>query len=162
MASPPRRTPHLRPLILECLAASPGLTTQELAGRLGCNRSTLRHHLHQLQEENVVRLVAFKQRTRAFLATVDAARRDDIAILRRGRTLELALEVARSPGQPQAEILARLRLSRKTLRKYVQHLSDHGLLHQAHEHPFAVYYPSRRLLALVDEHRAHLASPTGG
>jgi predicted transcriptional regulator len=144
-------THPLRARIHDRIAECPGILTQELSEQLGCNRSTLRHHLTKLQEAGIVHVVASKQRAHVFLSSMAPERQDALAVLQRGRTWELALEVVRTPGQAQCDLTQRLRMSRKILRKYVNRLQAEGLIREIDDPPFLLYYPTRSLLAMVEK-----------
>jgi predicted transcriptional regulator len=158
----------LRARIRDRIAAHPGILAQELAEQLGCNRSTLRHHLTKLQEAGIVQVVASKQRAHVFLSTVAPDRQGALAALQRGRTWELALEVLRAPGQAQCDLTRRLGMSRKILRKYVNRLMGEGLLQEIESPPFLTYYPTRNLQEIADtpdaaaRHRALLSQAMQG
>jgi predicted transcriptional regulator len=145
-----RRLKHpLQARIRDAVRLRPGIMTQDLATELGCNRSTLRYHLALMQEGGVLRAVFFSQRSRFFLAEVDPQAQDALAVLQRGRTWDLARQVAENPGLPQCDLTDGLQMSRKVMRKYLDRLVKHGLVEEVDDAPYLTYYPTRGLHKMV-------------
>ncbi|HEX2066100.1 MAG TPA: winged helix-turn-helix transcriptional regulator [Candidatus Thermoplasmatota archaeon] len=149
--SPGRVLKHpLRALIRQAVERNPGMVPQDLATQLGCNRSTVRYHITRMQAAGIVRVVSHNQRAHVFPATMAAACQDALAVLQRGRTWDLARQVAQHPGLPQCDLTTNLNMSRKILRKYMDRLLRHGLIEEVDEPPFLTYYPTQALQAMVE------------
>lgn len=149
--APSRALKHpLRARILDAVERRPGIVPQDLSQQLRCNRSTIRYHIMRMQAAGLVRVVSHNQRAHVFPATMAAACQDALAVLQRGRTWDLAREVAQNPGLPQCDLTANLNMSRKILRKYMDRLLEHGLVEEVDEPPFLTYYPTQALQAMMD------------
>lgn len=150
------RTPNqvlkhpLRTRIRDAVQQSPGILPQTLAAQLGCNRSTVRYHVSRMQAAGILRVVSYNQRAHLFLSTMTAQDQDALAVLQRGRTWDLARQVALNPGQPQCDLTTNLNMSRKILRKYVDRLLQKGLIEEVDDPPFLTYFPTQNLQAMVD------------
>lgn len=140
----------MRKKILEIVERQPGMLAQALADSIGCNRSTLRYHVAVMQSAGILRVVSQQQRAYLFAATLSAERQQSLSILQRGRTWELARQVAQNPGQPQMELTAKLQMSRKILRKYVNRLLQVGLIQEIQDPPYVTYFPTGDLTKMVD------------
>ena len=140
----------LRSRIRDAVQQSPGILPQALAAQLGCNRSTVRYHVTRMAAAGVLRVVSYNQRSHLFLSTMASEDQDALAVLQRGRTWDLARQVAHNPGQPQCDLTSNLNMSRKILRKYVDRLLQQGLIQEVDDPPFLTYYPTQSLQEMVD------------
>ncbi|MEA3203509.1 MAG: hypothetical protein QOI63_1184 [Thermoplasmata archaeon] len=140
----------LRMRIRDAVQQSPGILPQTLAAKLDCNRSTVRYHVSRMQTAGILRVVSYNQRAHLFLSTMTSADQDALAVLQRGRTWDLARQVAQNPGQPQCDLTTNLNMSRKILRKYVDRLLQKGLIKEVDDPPFLTYFPTQSLQAMVD------------
>jgi predicted transcriptional regulator len=140
----------LRMRIRDAVQQSPGILPQTLAVKLDCNRSTVRYHVSRMQAAGILRVVSYNQRAHLFLSTMTSADQDALAVLQRGRTWDLARQVAQNPGQPQCDLTTNLNMSRKILRKYVDRLLQKGLIQEVDDPPFLTYFPTQTLQAMVD------------
>lgn len=141
----------LRKRIRAIIQQSPGILAQDLADQLDCKRGTVRHHLARMREAGVIRVVAMRQRSHLFLSSTTPQDRRALSVLQRGRTWDLARQVARNPGQPQRDLTESLHMTRKVLRKYVDRLLERGLIREVDNPPFRTYFPTRSLRSMVDQ-----------
>jgi predicted transcriptional regulator len=146
----------MRAAMVAAVLDTPGLFLGELAARVGCSRATARHHLKVLRRAGLLSIVSWGRRTAVFPATMQTAEQDAWAALQRGRTMDLARLVRAEPGLVQKEITARLGLTRKMLRRYVDALVLGGLLQELEDPPFRTYHPTPLLGLLLD-----LGTPAG-
>lgn len=110
-----------------------------------------------LQQTGAVQTVRNRE-TRYFpgeYATEDAK---DIALLRRGRVLEVAVEILRGPGTVQRELTERLKISRRVFRLYANLLMQRNLVSEERQGPSVLYFPTDRLAPVVK--RIMVAEPS--
>ncbi|MFO1534986.1 MAG: helix-turn-helix domain-containing protein [Thermoplasmatota archaeon] len=141
----------LRQRIRDAVQTAPGILPQTLAAQLGCNRSTVRYHVSRMQAAGILRVVSYNQRAHLFVSTMTPEDQDALAVLQRGRTWDLARQVALNPGQPQCDLTTNLHMSRKILRKYVDRLLQKGLIQEVDDPPFLTYFPTATLREMVDQ-----------
>ena len=136
----------LRQRLIEAIGCRPGLRLYELWKGLNANRQTLKYHLTVLEKAHLVSSLKLENATRYFPAHISALDRMLLAVLLRGRVLEMALMIEANPGVRQADLANALRMSRKTLRGYANNLLRHGVITEVCE-PHCCRYFSRRSLA---------------
>lgn len=138
-----------RAALLSAIQDAPGILQGGLVERLGCTRTTVRHHLEALVRARLVHVVTFGQRSAAFPATMTDPVRRAWAVLVRGRTMEFVQHVRGLPGVTQAQLCRDLAMSRKLLRKYVDRLAGAGLMLEMRTEAGVAYTATPRLDALL-------------
>lgn len=127
----------------------PGLRFKALWRTLQANRGTARYHLHILEKTGVVRAVHDAGSTRFFPAGTDPARLSLMAVLLRGRVLEVAQAVRANPGIRQRDLTDKLPISRKVFRTYADLMVAAGLVEETHEPHQRRYFPTPQLDELL-------------
>lgn len=136
---------------MEEVSRSPGLRLLDVAAAAGAKRSTAKHHLGILEQVGLVKAVRKGDSTRYFPGTFLSDDAEDVALLLRGRMLEVAHVIAREPGVRQVEITRALNLSRKVFRTYANLLILRGLVLEEAGLNTLRYFPTSRLHRIVDE-----------
>ncbi len=152
--------------ILETIRREPGITISNLCRRTEAGWGTVKYHLQILQRAG---LVVSRSPGRDCLLFPQEYPRDELPVtevLRRGRAASLAKAIAQSPGASQKELCARVNMTRKIIRTYVDMLTSAGLVVERRDSQFQRYYPDPRLAArFPDEPRPDpvpSSSPTLG
>lgn len=135
----------LRRRLLDMVRRRPGVRMAEIWQTLEANRGTAKYHLLILERANAVEAVRTKRITRYFPSGVGPDERSLLALLLRGRVMELVRAITRNPGFSQRELTGSLAMSRKVFRRYVDLLIESRLLNEIHEPHLRRYYPTHRL-----------------
>lgn len=131
--------------ILDTIKAKPGIKISNVCKETGAGWGTVKHHLHLLEKSGLVVSSSLGRDRLLFTAdTPDDERRAQEA-LRQGRAESLAAAIAQKPGASQKQLCADVRMTRKIIRRYVEVLSEAGLIKEQRESRFQRYYPSAEL-----------------
>lgn len=150
--------------ILATVKDAPGSSVSEIGRRTGTPRGTVHYHVDLLAKAGLLRTISHGRERRLFPRELDRDLATSIALLRRGRVLELASAVVADPGLAQKDIARKTTMPRKTLRTYADLLTKERLMVEIDDARFRRYYPTprmQRLVALLEED-AGTESPADG
>lgn len=139
----------VRRRLVDLILRRPGVRLATLWKELEANRKTTKYHLLILEEANIVTSFKAQQTLRFFPSGTPIDNQRAVSVLLRGRVLEMAQEIAKSPGIVQKELGKALRLSRRVMRVYVDLMVAQGLLDEVIDRKARRYYPTRRLRDLL-------------
>jgi predicted transcriptional regulator len=125
---PDAREHPLRRRLFDLILRRPGIRLVNLWKELDSNRKTTKYHLMVLERADLIASVEGPKVVRYFPAKMSPAQRPRVALLLRGRILEMARMVQREPGISQVELGKALTMSRKVLREYADLLVEHHLV----------------------------------
>lgn len=131
--------------VMTIIQDRPGIRIGELWKMLGANRGTTRYHLKFMEHVGAIEVVHGEKSVRLFQSGADETALVRMAILLRGRILEVVDEVVRRPGSIQRQITETLCISRKVLCHYVKLLRSSGLLKETREAKTRRYFPTPAL-----------------
>lgn len=131
----------LRRRLLKLVRERPGSRLSELWQTLRANRGTAQYHLLMLERAGLVVAHRVVRATRYFPPGSNEERLSLVALLLRGRVLEVAGMISRHPGISQQELTARLPMSRRVFRTYANLLVSSGLLEERRHVHSKRYFP---------------------
>lgn len=135
----------LRRRLFERVVARPGANLADLRSSVGGSRGSLRHHLDILERIGVVRACRTPRSSRFFPADIPVDQDQALALLRRGRVLEVALAIRANPTLAQHQITKGLSMSRDVFRAYANLMIANGLIEEIRDGRTLKYAPTRRL-----------------
>ena len=139
-----------RAQIMDLLAASPGLTVQEVQARLGVAWGTAVHHVRRLEGHGEVVSVRQGPRKLLFAANTPEARsRSDLALLRTETAHRIGMAVLGRPGIQQAELCGQLGMRTPAASKHLGRMAAAGLVAATREGGRVRYEPTPRLEAAL-------------
>jgi predicted transcriptional regulator len=154
VAAAPAETPTPRTLLdqpmrrkmMDIIRREPGIKISQLCRETTAGWGTIKYHLHLLRRAGLI--VARNTGRDCLLFTSDVPEEDLAAkeALRRGRAGHLARAIADTPGASQKELCERIHMTRKIIRRYVELLSQAGLVSEKREAQFQRYYPGPSLV----------------
>ncbi len=153
----------VRQTLLDLIRRRPGAQAAALRRALDANRGTINYHLRMLERAGVVRVNRHQHATRYFPLSERDERVPIVAVLLRGRIVEVVRAIVLSPGISQKQLTRNLPISRKVLRDYADDLGPE-LLQEVRESRTLRYYPTPRLMDAVRDMKrsADLQSPSNG
>lgn len=144
--SPGRALDHpVRRSLFERVVAHPGASLADLRKLVDGSRGSLRHHLDILERIGVVRACRSPRSSRFFPADIPIDEDQAVALLRRGRVLEVALAIRAHPTLAQHQITKGLPMTRDVFRAYANLMITHGLIEEIREGRTLRYAPTQRL-----------------
>jgi len=127
--------------IYNLIQAEPGISTKDIATRLGLAWGTVTHHLHKLEKRRFVVSKKYGKYRRFFLNGQAAnAKKDELAVLRVDRTGDVAACIQAFPGITQKEVGVALGVSSSTILWHVKRLVDVGLIEKIRDGKVVRYY----------------------
>lgn len=133
----------------------PGLKISRVCEATGAGWGTIQHHLHLLKKAGLIVSRSIGRDCLLFSSDFPAAELPVAEALRRGRAERLATAIAQNPGASQKDLCARVQMTRKIIRRYVELLQAAGLVTERRDARFQRYYPDPRL----SHHLSRLSSP---
>lgn len=146
-----------REALLELVRAEPGIHVQGLSDRTGFVRSSVVHHLKQLEQHGVL-WSELRGRTRHFFATRDGhAPRDREAhlVMQNPLTRRIAAHLRRHPGATQQQVAEALAITPSMVHWHTTRMQEAGLVEAQRRGRFVHYLPC------TETQRAG-TPPTGG
>ena len=135
-----------RQAIYRLIQAEPGISTKDVADRLGLAWGTVTHHLGKLEKR---RFVVSKKygKYRRFFANGHGGTdmKDQVAVLRLDRTGDVAALIQQQPGLTQKAVSAALGVSSSTILWHVKRLESAQLITKVREGKMVRYYPGAGL-----------------
>ena len=135
-----------RQSIYRLIQAEPGISTKDVADRLGLAWGTVTHHLGKLEKR---RFVVSKKygKYRRFFANGHGGTdmKDQVAVLRLDRTGDVAALIQQQPGLTQKAVSAALGVSSSTILWHVKRLESAQLVTKVREGKTVRYYPGAGL-----------------
>jgi len=146
----------VRRRLLEIILRRPGVRLATLWKELDANRKTAKYHLMVLERAAIVAAFEAERVTRYFPARIGPEERPLVALLLRGRVLEMIHQVIRNPGISQIELRKALTMSRKVLRDYANLLVEKQLVTEVREPHSCRYFATARLEQVL----GHVSQPS--
>lgn len=143
--------------IFDLIRRRPGARLNTIWRAFSTNRGTAQYHLVVLERVGVIQAVREGQATRYFPSGMEMGEIPGLALLLRGRVLEVARAVLREPGISQRRLTRLLPISRKVFREYANRLTALDLLAEVRDAKVKRYFPTPRLHQMVDR----LGDPVG-
>lgn len=140
----------VRRRILGTLKVSPGASITDLRREVGIGWGTVQHHLYLLRQAGVVKGVVHGRSHRFYRTDAPEDDGPTMALLRRGRLIEVAKAIVRQPGVRQQQLTRSIEISRKVFRRYADLLADAGLVKEVREAKYRRYYPTADLIDVLD------------
>ena len=155
----------LRRAMHDIINGKQGIRLHNLWDELDAPRGTLQYHLTVLTHAGKVQAIETPESIRYF-TTLSDQDIQDICLLRRGRILDVAVQVKNKPGATQIELLKLLPMSRKVFRDYANLLGKRLLVEEVKDYPNKRYYPTERLQhvlpMIADDEDSPPRGPAGG
>ncbi|HVL49176.1 MAG TPA: winged helix-turn-helix transcriptional regulator [Candidatus Thermoplasmatota archaeon] len=135
-----------RARIFALIKAEPGVSTKDVANRLGLAWGTVTHHLLKLERRRFVTSRKYGKYRRYFAngAAPTDERKDVVAVLRLPRTADVAALIRNNPGMTQKEAGDRLGVSSSTVLWHVRRLESVALVRKLREGKLVRYFPTER------------------
>jgi predicted transcriptional regulator len=149
----------VRRSILDLIRRRPGSRLSTIWRAFTTNRGTAQYHLLVLERVGAVRAVRDGQATRYFPSDVGPGQLPGLALLLRGRVMEVARAVLEEPGISQRRLTKILPISRKVFREYADRLAEMGLVTEVRDAKVKRYFPTPRLGQMVGQLRARPDAP---
>lgn len=147
--------------IYRLIQAEPGISTKDIAERLGLAWGTVTHHLAKLEKR---RFVVSKKygKYRRFFANGHGGteHKDQVAVLRLDRTGDIATLIQRQPGLTQKAVSTALGVSSSTILWHVKRLEGAQLITKVREGKQVRYYPGAGLSNVLVPAPAPTVPPT--
>ncbi|MEA3201245.1 MAG: hypothetical protein QOE90_2673 [Thermoplasmata archaeon] len=148
-----------RSAIFRLIQQEPGISTKDIADRLGLAWGTVTHHLAKLEKR---RFVVSKKygKYRRFFANGEGGshQKDALAVLRVDRTGDVAALIRASPGMTQKAVSQALGVSSSTILWHVKRLEEVQLVTKVREGKLVRYYPAEGLGQIDLIPAAHVAN----
>ena len=118
-----------------------GINEKCLEAELGLKRSAVRHHVQCLVESKVLERYPIGRENHYFPAKTEPARMEVFAMANHGRAHKVLRHILLDPGIRQADLAARLGMTRKILRYHLDFLTQQGLVREQRLMRKQHYYP---------------------
>lgn len=164
-AESPEQICHpVRKRMMDWIRRRPGIRLSGLWKELGANRGTAQYHLLVLERAGVIRTLREGRATRYFPVETPAADLPALALLLRGRVLEVARLLLESPGISQHDLTATLDISRRVFREYADLLKELDFIDEVRDARVKRYFPRSALSHFLDrlEERESGGTQEGG
>ena len=135
----------VRRSIVDLIRRRPGTRLHTIWRAFSTNRGTAQYNLLVLERLGAVQAVRDGQATRYFPAEVGATELPGLALLLRGRVMEVARAILQEPGISQRRLTRLLPISRKVFREYADRLAELELLTEVRDAKVKRYFPTPRL-----------------
>lgn len=147
----PQEAPRhpLRRSLLDVIRRRPGINETELGRLAGINRGTTQYHLLVLARIGAVAVARTTDGRHYFPPDMDPQRIPPMALLMRGRVLEVARAIIGRPGITQTELTHTLPISRRVFREYADLLDQYSLIEETPSATSKRYFPTPELVELV-------------
>lgn len=132
-----------RSAIYRLIQAEPGISTKDVANRLGLAWGTVTHHLGKLEKRRFVVSKKYGKYRRYFANGAGGTdQKDAVAVLRLDRTGDVAQIIQRQPGLTQKAVSQMLGVSSSTILWHVKRLEEVRLVRKVREGKLVRYYPA--------------------
>ncbi|HLE96555.1 MAG TPA: winged helix-turn-helix transcriptional regulator [Candidatus Thermoplasmatota archaeon] len=131
--------PH-RKAIYDLIQGEPGVSTKDIADRLGLAWGTVTHHLLKLEKARFVVSQKFGKYRRYFVNGSGIEAKEQVAILRVARTGDVVEFVRQNPGASQKDVSAGMGVSSSTVLWHVKRLIRVGVLDKVRDGKSVRYY----------------------
>lgn len=143
-------SPSLAHKILKLIQGHPGQRLHSITHGLGANRGTTKYYLQILERDhNVIVIRPEGSPARYFPASTKPGDIPLLAVLARGRVLEVARAILAHPGTFQHEVIRDIKMSRRVFRLYANLLMGPNLVNEVRGPHSCRYFPNPRLAELV-------------
>lgn len=150
-----------RRLILAALQRNPGANVSALCRELDAGWGTIQHHLQFLKRAGLVKSVMMGRGHQHYLPDQAGSALEKLALLKNGRMPELVEAILAEPGVLQRDLVARLAMHRKVIRRYLDLLKADGLIVETRHLRHLQYHATPALEALKTQVEPHPAAPEG-
>ena len=135
-----------RQAIYRLIQAEPGISTKDVADRLGLAWGTVTHHLGKLEKRRFVVSKKYGKYRRYFANGHGGTdMKDQVAVLRLDRTGDVAALIQQQPGLTQKAVSTALGVSSSTILWHVKRLESAQLITKVREGKQVRYYPGAGL-----------------
>ena len=142
--------------IYRLIQAEPGISTKDVATRLGLAWGTVTHHLGKLEKRRFVVSKKYGKYRRYFANGQGGLEtKDQVAVLRLDRTGDVAALIRSTPGMTQKAVSQALGVSSSTILWHVKRLEGANLITKVREGKLVRYYPGASLNSTL----AHPVAP---
>lgn len=132
--------------IYQLIQSEPGISTKDVADRLGLAWGTVTHHLNKLEKRRFVVSKKYGKYRRYFAnGHGGTERKDEVATLRLDRTGDIAALIQARPGLTQKEVSELLGVSSSTILWHVKRLEKVDLVTKVRDGKQVRYYPGGSL-----------------
>ncbi|GEM_PF-3335241 len=134
--------------IYRLIQEEPGISTKDIADRLGLAWGTVTHHLGKLEKRRFVVSKKYGKYRRYFANGEGGSdKKDALAVLRVDRTGDVAALIRSHPGMTQKAVSEALGVSSSTILWHVKRLEEVQLVTKVREGKLVRYYPGEGLQA---------------
>lgn len=135
-----------RAAIYRLIQAEAGISTKDIAERLGLAWGTVTHHLGKLEKRRFVVSKKYGKYRRYFANGAGGTeKKDELAVLRLDRTGDVAALIQANPGVTQKAVSVALGVSSSTILWHVKRLEEVHLVTKVREGKLVRYYPAEGL-----------------
>lgn len=135
-----------RAAIYRLIQAEAGISTKDVAERLGLAWGTVTHHLGKLEKRRFVVSKKYGKYRRYFAnGSGGTEKKDELAVLRLDRTGDVAALIQANPGVTQKAVSIALGVSSSTILWHVKRLEEVRLVTKVREGKLVRYYPAEGL-----------------
>ena len=128
--------------IYRLIREEPGISTKDIADRLGLAWGTVTHHLGKLEKRRFVVSKKYGKYRRYFANGAGGSQdKDALAVLRLDRTGDVAALIQRHPGVSQKAVSEMLGVSSSTILWHVKRLEEVHLVRKVRDGKLVRYYP---------------------
>ena len=132
-----------RAAIYRLIQTEAGISTKDVAERLGLAWGTVTHHLAKLEKRRFVVSKKYGKYRRYFAnGEGGTEKKDAVAVLRLDRTGDIAALIKAQPGLTQKAVSVALGVSSSTILWHVKRLEDVQLIRKVREGKLVRYYPA--------------------
>jgi len=135
----------MRRRMMEIIKREPGIKISQLCRETTAGWGTIKYHLNLMRRAGLIVARNTGRDCLLFASDVPNEELGAHEALRRGRASHLARAIAETPGASQKELCERVHMTRKIIRRYVELLSQAGLVSEKREAQFQRYYPGPAL-----------------
>ena len=132
--------------IYRLIQTEPGISTKDIAERLGLAWGTVTHHLGKLEKRRFVVSKKYGKYRRYFAnGEGGTEQKDQVAVLRLDRTGDIAALIRSQPGLTQKAVSQSLGVSSSTILWHVKRLEGASLITKVRDGKLVRYYPAEGL-----------------
>jgi DNA-binding transcriptional ArsR family regulator len=136
--------------IYRLIQTEPGISTKDIAERLGLAWGTVTHHLGKLEKRRFVVSKKYGKYRRYFAnGEGGTEQKDQVAVLRLDRTGDIAALIRSNPGLTQKAVSGLLGVSSSTILWHVKRLEGAQLITKVRDGKLVRYYPAAGLDATM-------------
>lgn len=135
---------------MDWIRRRPGIRLSGLWKELGANRGTAHYHLLVLERAGAVQALREGRSTRYFPPETPESELAPLALLLRGRVLEVAHLVLSAPGISQGDLTSALDISRRVFREYADLMTEMDLMDEVRDSRRKRYFPTAALAKLLE------------